>query len=47
MTFEFRSTINEAANNESWGIREFYLFTDVVEASTDPNKPVYSAFTKP
>lgn len=46
MTLEFRSTINQNANDESWGVRQFQLFTDIVDASADPNKPVYQAFTK-
>lgn len=44
-TLEFSSNVNEHANNESWGIRDFYIYTDVIDSDIDSNKPVYSAFT--
>lgn len=47
VTVEFRTGLDQADADESWGIRDFYLFTDVVSEENDPNKPVYQAFMNP
>jgi hypothetical protein len=43
---EVRSTLNQAALDESWGIRDVILFTTVItDATANPNsKAFYSAF---
>jgi hypothetical protein len=45
MTVEFRSGLDQNAADESWGVRDVYIYTDSVKPENDPNKPVYSAFT--
>jgi hypothetical protein len=47
MVVDFKSTLDQPTIDESWGIRDFFIYTDIVDDTSDPNKPVYQAFTDP
>lgn len=45
MVVNFKNTLNQQPADESYGLRDFQIFTDSIPESDDPNRPVYQAFT--
>ena len=46
-TLKISSTLDEKADNESWGVRDVYLFSENIVESTPTkpkNSPFYEAF---
>ena len=41
MVINFKNTLNQAPADESYGLRDFQIFTDSIPESDDPNRPVY------
>lgn len=41
MVVNFKNTLDQGPADESYGIRDFLIFTDSIPEVDDPNRPVY------